>query len=795
MNTTHDADNTWTIRFSGYSESDNKKIEALTSIGNGYIGTRGAFEECRADDIHYPGTYLAGVYNRLTTKIAGREIENEDLVNIPNWLPIKFRIGDAEYIDIDSSSILQYEKILDMKSAVLYRTLRLKDKNGRIILIKSERFASMADPHTCTIRYTIIPENFSEKITIRAGIDGSVQNSGVKRYGDLENQHLAIIKKISDKNKCTLVAETTTSKIKIALTSIVRVSSGQKITSRAKEESDKEIYNLITVVAKEKQEIVFEKIVSIYASDDRDCTDPIVSSINSSALEKSFDVLFHEHKNSWDELWTKADILIDGDPEAQKQLRFNIYHLFSAFSHHNMSIDASVTARGLTGESYRGHIFWDTMYIFPFYFFHFPKIAKAGLMYRYQRLDEAKKAAQLKGLRGAMFPWHSGSDGREETQIIHLNPLSGKWDPDLTANQRHVSSAVAYNTWYYYWFSQDREFIETYGAEMMIEIALFWTSIAQYDEVTGRYSIDGVMGPDEFHEKIPGSKKPGLKDNAYTNIFASWVIDKALALKKIIPERFDELTDTISISKADIEEMKKISSLLKVHIHEGLVDQYDGFLKLKKIDFDKYKKKYSNIHRMDRILKAEGDSPDNYQLTKQADFLNIFYILPFSEVKKVFQRKGYGFEEEDYKKNFEYYLSCSSHGSTLSLIVHSYLAYMLGKEDLALDWFKMALGADLNDIQGGSTAEGIHTGVMAGTIYITLCGFAGFDFHGKHLSLDPKLPKKWKSIKFSILFKKCEYTILLTHEYITIDSPQKTIASIQGKRMTLKKGENRFRLK
>ena len=212
------------------------------------------------------------------------------------------------------------------------------------------------------------------------------------------------------------------------------------------------------------------------------------------------------------------DIRISGDREAQRLVRLHMYHMMVAASPHHAGLDSGIPPRGLHGEAYRGHIFWDELYILPLYNLHFPEVVKSVLMYRYRRLDAARAYATEYGFEGAMFPWQSGSDGREETQIIHLNPLSGEWGDDYSSLQRHISLAIAYNVWNYYHATGDLDFMRQYGAEMLLDICKFWASKSKFDETDGRYHIDRVMGPDEFHEKLPGSEKGGLTDNAYSNI-------------------------------------------------------------------------------------------------------------------------------------------------------------------------------------------------------------------------------------------------------------------------------------
>ena len=226
---------------------------------------------------------------------------------------------------------------------------------------------------------------------------------------------------------------------------------------------------------------------------------------------------------------------VPGD-EVQRLLRLHICHMLQVCSHHTADLDAGVPARGLNGEAYRGHVFWDELYVYPFLNFRMPEVTRGLLMYRYRRLDEARAAAREAGFRGAMFPWQSGSEGKEETQRVHLNPLSGRWEPDLSRNQRHVNAAIFYNIWHYFQATQDLAFLRDYGAEMMLEIARFWASIAHFNPDRGRYEIHGVMGPDEFHEKYPGASVGGLRNNAYTNVMVAWLCELAQEVLRCCPE-------------------------------------------------------------------------------------------------------------------------------------------------------------------------------------------------------------------------------------------------------------------
>jgi trehalose/maltose hydrolase-like predicted phosphorylase len=498
-----------------------------------------------------------------------------------------------------------------------------------------------------------------------------------------------------------------------------------------------------------------------------------------------FDEIYNRSAVSWGEIWDEVDIVVEGDRYSQRLLRMHIYHLMVSASPHNTRLDASVTARGLHGEAYRGHIFWDELFILPFYDIHFPDVAKALLMYRYRRLEKARENAKNHGKLGAMFPWQSGSDGREETQVLHLNPVSGEWGPDHSSLQRHVSLAVAYNIYQYFHITCDFEFLKKYGAEMFLDIASFWSSMVKYDEKTKRYYIEGVMGPDEFHEMYSGAKEGGLKDNAYTNIMVAWVFKKSKEIFDVLNEDDkSRILNSTGLMESDINNWQKVRKSINLVINDdGVIAQFDGYFDLKELDWDYYREKYGNIYRMDRILKAEGKSADDYKVAKQADTLMIFYVLKKEEVDELLNEMGYDMPDDYLERNLRYYLARTSHGSTLSRVVHAQLANMIGDDELSWKLYYEALESDFNDIQGGTTGEGIHAGVMAGTLMIALTNFGGIDFRGELLTINPKLPDHWKSIHTVINFKNVKWEITVSDENVKIMVNKKIEGIIYGEKM------------
>lgn len=788
-------DKNWTLDFTKYIPEEEKTTEALCAVGNGYMGTRGSFEETASSEYHYPGTYMPGLYNILESQVGDRVIENEDFVNCPNWTAITFKIDDSDWIDIAKVEVLDFHKQLNFKHGLLARKITFKDSEGKITTIESMRFVSMRDRHLACIRYEIKPGNYSGKITVRSALDGDISNKGVDRYKQLNSLHLAPVSEGSDDRGIYLSVITNQSHILIEMAAKndfyldgeeVKKNSGYDKRNRYIEEEN-------TFELNKGQMLCLDKVVSVVTSRDSDLSYPrhAVREI----LEKAgdTDTILKRHRSEWDGLWKKVNSEIEGAEDVQKALRIHTYHLLVTASKNTIGIDASIPARGLHGEAYRGHIFWDELYIFPFYFLHFPEIARSCLLYRYRRLDKARENAAKHGYKGAMYPWQTGSSGREETQVIHLNPKSGEWGADYSSLQRHVSLAIAYNTWMYFQMTGDREFLHLFGAEMLLEIARFWASKAQLNSSTGKYEIHGVMGPNEYHEMSPRAKKGGLKDNAYTNILTVWLLKKCLDLPQYMSrEELNGIEKKIKVTDEEKVYWSDIITKINLVVKDGIVSQYDGFLDLKELDWDGYREKYGDIGRLDRLLKAENLSPDDYQLSKQADWLMTFYLLPFKVVVDILEGLGHEFDYESLKRNYDYYLARTSHGSTLSLIVHAKIATLLNDSSRSLEWYRKALTADINDVQGGTVKEGIHTGLMAGTIVVFLTSFAGVDIFRDTISFHPSLPEGWKRVRFNISHKTVDYYIALTKDTITIriDNTDKkeVIVKVHNKEYSLTAG-------
>jgi len=748
--------NDWALVYEGFDTEQEPLREALCTLGNGYFATRGATPESQADDVHYPGTYITGCYNRLKTEISGYTIENEDLVNVPNWLPLYFRIEGSDWFNLTKVDLLDYRQELDMRQGVLSRFLRFSDPNGRRTQIKERRFVHMADTHLAGLEVSITAENWSGYIDIRSGIDGNVKNIGVARYRQLNNAHLLLIESQSMNDVVCLQVETNQSHVKVAEAARTQVYlKNETLNVLRKVIQDRSyIAHEFTINIQQGEMINIEKVVALFTSKDyaiSDCGTEALQKVHRSA---NFARLLESHASAWENLWRRCGIAIRDNEQHALALRLHIFHILQTVSLNTVDLDAGIPARGLHGEAYRGHIFWDELFIFPFLNLRLPGITRELLLYRYRRLSEARWAAKQAGYKGAMYPWQSGSDGREESQTIHLNPRSGHWVSDSLHLQRHINAAIAYNVWNYYQVSGDIDFLSSYGAEMIVETTRFWASIAKYNPSLDRYEIHKVMGPDEYHDSYPDAEEHGLNNNAYTNLMAVWVLCRALDVLEILPpDSRDVLWDKLGLQQQELEKWDDISRKMRIVFHEnGIISQFEGYDQLEEFDWEGYRRKYGNIHRLDRILEAEGDTPNRYKVSKQADVLMLFYLLSADELRELFERLGYTFEYETIPSNIDYYLKRTSHGSTLSRVVHS---WVLARSQRELSWhlFTEALKTDISDIQGGTTSEGIHLGAMAGTVDLIQRCYTGLATREDTLWFDPCLPYDLKEVQFDIHYR------------------------------------------
>ncbi|MEV6007977.1 glycosyl hydrolase family 65 protein [Streptomyces sp. NPDC051976] len=724
-------------RYEGYDPARERLRESLCTLGNGYFATRGAAAEAPRGPAHYPGTYAAGCYNRLTSQVAGREVDNEDMVNLPNWLPVRVRPAGGSWFTPDDCEVTAYEQVLDLGQGTLARRIRLRDSAGREVVLDETRLVHMGDPHLAAQRTLITAEGWSGELLIETGIDGTVRNTGVERYQDLADRHLVHVRTgTSGADTVCLTCRTSASDIRVAMAARTRADAGDgppaAVTLVA---GEGEAVHRMTLPVVPGRSVTVEKTVALHLSRDPAISDPLHAALDRVTAAPDFAALLESHTAAWARLWERSELRVPG--EAGKVLRLHLFHLLQTLSPHTAGLDVGVPARGLHGEAYRGHVFWDELFVLPFLNLHLPEVSRALLSYRHRRLGAACRAAAAEGRTGAMYPWQSGSDGREETQRFHLNPRSGRWLPDHSHLQHHVGSAVAYNVWQYCLASGDTAFLHTEGADMLLQIARFWAHSAVWDPAYAHYRIRGVVGPDEYHDAYPDAAEPGLDDNAYTNVTAAWVLSRALDLADTLPApRRDELFERLALDRTELDLWEDVSRRLRVPFHRGVISQFEGYGALDELNWARYRRRYDDIRRLDRILEAEGDSVNRYQASKQADVLMLGYLFPPAELAALFRQLGHKLDDDTWAATVDHYLARTSHGSTLSGLVHG---WVLARSRRAEAWHyvREALLGDVADVQGGTTGEGIHLGAMAGTLDLVQRGLTGLEPRRDALRLDP----------------------------------------------------------
>ena len=768
----------WLLVYQGFDPAHEGHREALTTLGNGYLGSRGAAPERSADGVHYPGTYLAGVYNRVTSTVHGREVEDEHLVNAPNGLCLDLRAGKGPWWSQAGLSVTGERRELDLRRGVLTRHAVLTDPAGRRLRLTQRRLVSMGRPHLAALETTLVADGWSGTVTVASGIDAAVRNRNVAEYRPLADQHLRTVgAEEIDPSTLLVEVETTQSQIRIATAARTMVNgtavngtavNGTDVTSSTDTVEDR-VAHLFDLALDDGVPVTVDKTVAVFTSRDRAIASPRLAALEElPGAPTGFGDLLPDHEAGWASLWDRFAIELEADRQTQLTLNVHLFHLLQSLSPHTADLDAGVPARGLHGEGYRGHVFWDELFVLPVLTSHLPWVTRALLDYRHRRLVSARRAATRAGLDGAMFPWQSGSDGREETPKQLYNLRSGRWMADNSRRQRHVGLAVAYNAWQYYQATGDVDWLTHRGADLIIEVARLFTGLATYDGGEDRYHLGGVMGPDEYHDGYPDTPGEGLRDNAYTNVLTAWVCRRAADILDLTAGHdCDELRTRLTIGSDEPDLWERLGRRLTVPFHDGVISQFAGYEALAELDWDRYRVTYGNIGRLDLILEAEGDTTNRYRLAKQADVLMLVYLLGPDGLAEMLQQLGYPAHAGVVENTVEYYLGRTAHGSTLSRVVH---ASVLARMDPARGWhtFREALAADLDDTQGGTTREGIHLGAMAGTIDIITRVFAGVRSEDDVVVFEPRLPEGLRSARFTMAHRGQRLRVVITPDVLEV---------------------------
>jgi kojibiose phosphorylase len=732
-------DRSWLLVEEGFNLAREHEIESLLTTANGYVGTRGSLAE--GVSLSTPRTFVAGVFG-----IHPHAGAIPELVTAPDWTYLRIIVDDHP-LNMEDGEILEHRRILDMRQGILWREWRCRDPAGRITRLRFMRLTSLADRHIMAQAVSLTPENYNGRVRLERRLpDIAAGGMPLARAAAIAEHKApasrAVVTEFASPGRGVTVAVAAASRVHSEGTEY----HGEEI--RVGVETPVKRWELDAELG---QTYRLDRLVSIYTS--RDVPQPADAAV--AHLERLFSdggiaSVVEAHCQAWDQRWRTAEVQIDGDLEAQRALRFAAYHLISTANPEDERV--SIGARALTGDSYKGHVFWDTeIYMLPFYIYTHPPTARALLMYRYHTLDGAREKARSLGYRGALYAWESADDGHETTPAMVLSP-DGKLIRVLCGElEQHISADVAYGVWHYWQATGDDAFFCEAGAEILLDTARFWASRVHRGE-DGCYHIQHVIGPDEYHEAID--------DNAYTNLLAQWNLEQGVAVAKLLEGRWPEqargLFAKLKLSHEEIGSWPAIAERIYTGFDSetGLFEQFRGYFQLKPINLADYEPRTAP---MDVLLGR--DRTQQCQVVKQSDVIMLFALL--------WDR----FSPEVRVANFHFYEPRTGHGSSLSPAGHSLVAARLGDMPLARRFFHQAAMIDLANNMGNA-AGGVHAAALGGLWQAAVMGFGGMMLRPEGLAFLPHLPDAWSRLQFPVQWHGRQLIVTVHHEPRSIEVEQ-----------------------
>ena len=755
-------DKNWIIAETGFQRKFQGKGEVVMSLGNGYMGVRSCTEESYLGQVR--NHFVAGTFNK-----PGKY----DVTELPNAADM---VGMEIYMDdvlfsLEKGSYSDYHRTLNLKTGELRRYFHWHF-NEKSYLFEFQRFVSFDDLHLMASRVRITALNSEAHIRIQSGINGQVTNSGAQHFDEGD-------KRIYDREYVQMVQTTTESEITF-VHNLFHDFSASEVQIDSRFAMDRRIVEMIYETSlKEGQTLEFDKLGNVYTTRDADIAGKDIESIKTlsvSALQnqakKGYDELLAQSVTAWKAYWDRMDIRIEGENDFdQLAIRFAQYHLLAMAPKHDARY--GIGAKGLNGEGYKGHSFWDTeIFMLPFFTYTFPKIARKLMEYRYITIEGARQKAKDNGYRGAMYPWESAwADDGEVTPVwgsadIITGEATKIWSGFI---EQHITSDVAFAVWQYYMITGDEAFMEKYGYEILIDTGIFWSSRLEWNEEKQQYHINNVVGPDEYKEHV--------NNDAFTNHTARWCMENALRyyehIKNEVPEVYERLKTTLNLEKEIPELLERFDKVyLPQPNKDGVIPQDDTYLSLKEIDLSKYR---NQDHVGSIFLDYSLDQINKIQVSKQASVVMLMYLLE------------YKFDAAIKKANYEFYEPRTLHDSSLSYSTHAVLAADIDDLELAYEMFQKASRIDLGPKMKTSD-HGIHAASLGGIWQILVCGFGGIRMLDGKLRINPKLPKQIESISYPIGWKGNTLRVTVTPSNISIEHSGKTPvrALVAGKEHVIK---------
>ena len=724
-----DLDPRWVMTADGWVPRREPGIEAVFALVNGYLGTRAALEEGSAASD--PATFINGVFDIPTEEVVQATATPEhqiiaaptpELVVAPDWSRLRITVGGAP-MDIESAELLEQRRTLNMRRGVLVREWHVRSE-ARTTRLRSLRLASLDDRHVLGQVLELTPEDWSGPIEVEAIVDGDVTNDGgIRHLMDHGTQRVD--------GGLLLTTATSEKDIRLcfATAATLRENEGSEVVPEDAPTSTALVQRW-SFDATQGRTYTMRKIVTVFTS--RDDADPAARAAQrlKDAVGIGVPTLLERSARAWAERWETADVEIAGDDDIQRKARFALYHLIGCANPEDEY--ASPGARSLTGERYKGHVFWDTeIFVLPFFVYTHPPTARALLMYRYHTLPAARARARAMGYRGALYAWESTDAGADVTPPFVYDSAGERVEILTGLQEHHISADIAYAVWQYWKAVQDETFFLNAGAEMVLEVARFWASRAERGE-DGRYHIRKVIGPDEFHEHAD--------DNAFTNLMAQWVLRRGVEtaewLRKHHPDRWRKLSAHLDFEDVELAMWEEVAEGLVDNFdpETNLFEQHNGYFELEHIDLRELK---PGTKSTDLGLSRLGQS----QIVKQADVVMLLFLL------------GDECPREVHEANFRFYEPRTTHDSSLSPSFHALAAARLGDLDTAEFYFERAANLDLDFDHGVTAAGGVHIAALGGMWHALVFGFGGMFVEDAGLRFEPHVPRDWQMLRFSVLWR------------------------------------------
>ncbi|KAB7670684.1 glycoside hydrolase family 65 protein [Bacillus sp. B1-b2] len=723
--------NSWKLISNQLEVQDKRLQESLTSIGNGYMGMRGNFEEGYSGD-HHQGTYLAGVWFPDKTRVGwwknGYPEYFGKVINAMNFIGVDIYVDGAK-IDLNKDKVTDFHLELDMKEGILRRSFIL-EKGDNQLKFEFERFLSIVSKEVCAIEVKITSLLGSNKVELVPYLDGDVTNED----SNYEEKFWSEISKKVEANKGMLEMKTVDNPFGTPRFTVSASMFNELNNVDVSSYNEKSMYvaNNYRNTIQEGETIVLRKYVAITTSRDWEESElnAVSQKIVESAKDKGYEVLKQDHVDAWADRWEKADVQIGGDDEAQQGIRFNIFQLFSTYYGEDARLN--VGPKGFTGEKYGGATYWDTeAYIVPMYLaVAEPKVTEQLLQYRHQQLPGAEHNAKQQGLKGALYP------------MVTFTGVECHNEWEITFEEIHRNGAIAHAIFNYATYTGDETYALNDGLDVLVGISRFWADRVHYSKKTGQYMIHGVTGPNEYENNI--------NNNWYTNTIAAWTLRYTLEL---LAKAGEDKKNALSIASSELSSWQDIIDKMYYPADEelGVFVQHDTFL-------DK------DLRTVDTLLKEERPLNQKWSwdkilrscFIKQADVLQGMYFL------------NHEFSLDEKKRNFAFYEPMTVHESSLSPCVHSILAAEIGMEDKAYEMYQRTARLDL-DNYNNDTEDGLHITSMSGSWLAIVHGFAGMRTATGDLSFAPFLPKGWSHYAFTINYRNRLIKVTTTTEEVKLE--------------------------